>query len=192
MQPEQDPIPAEFFERAGALAIEVALWISVSGGLIMIWGMVVAPFGGSVSMPFYPWSLAGEVVVVSGGLAWAYRYRTSPGMLALGLELITTGDPRRPGLVPCVIRAVFAVLAGGVAFLFAAMLAVTVLQEGPDYSPNWTSPFLLTPAVAFAGVLTLYLPMAFTKSRQSLVDLATRTMVIRKPSTEAARLSVRD
>ncbi|MGE3075439.1 MAG: RDD family protein [Dehalococcoidia bacterium] len=191
MQSEPDPLPAEFFERAGALAIEVALWISVSGGLMMIWGMVVAPFGGSVLMPFYPWSLAGEAIAICGALAWAYRYRSSPGMLALGLELVATGDRRRPGIVPCIIRALFTVFAGGVAFVFAAALAVTGLQEGPDYEPNWTSPYLLTPAVAFAGVLTLYLPMAFTKRRQSLVDLATRTMVLRKPSAQATIMSVR-
>ncbi|MGE0599674.1 MAG: RDD family protein [Dehalococcoidia bacterium] len=191
MHAETEPVPAEFFERAGALAIEVALWIAVSGGLTMIWGMVVAPFGGSVSMPYYPWSLFGEAVVVCGALAWAYRHRSSPGMLALGLELVATGDSRRPSVASCIFRASFAVFAGGVAFVFAAVLAVTALQEGPEYEPNWTSPFFLTPAAAFAGVMTMYLPMAFTKRRQSLVDLMTRTAVIRTRPPEESRASVR-
>jgi hypothetical protein len=175
--------PAPFFERAAALAIECALWISVSGAIFQACGMAVAPFGGSISMPWWPWSILAEGLLVLGALAWAYRCRRSPGMLAMDFVLLDTRTNERPNLFQCSLRAVFAGFTGiiGLAFGLAWLVA-----GAPHGSGLTTSPYFLVPNVALAVLLLSYVPMRFTRRRQSLFDLLTRTAVVKRQRNPGA------
>ena len=169
--------PAGFFERAGALAIEVALFVGISGSLFMLWGTIVAPFGGSVSMPWWPWSNLVEAGVVAALLAYAWRRKNSPGAEWLSLEVVDAKSGFRPSLLQCLIRAAFTVVAGAVAFMFAAAVMIAGAPHGLEVVET---SFFLWPSVAFATLLLSYLPMRFTRRRQSLWDILTRTAVVQR------------
>jgi uncharacterized RDD family membrane protein YckC len=175
--------PAGFFERAGALAIDAGIFVGFQGTLLQTWGMAVAPFGGSISQPFWPWSLLMEAALVTAALAYAYRWKRSPAMSILGLDLVDAGNEGRARLWKCVLRAI-PVVAGSVAgFLACFALLVAGAPHGQFVLRTL---YLWIPLAALGGFLLTYTPMAFTPKRQSLWDLLTGTKVVKSDKVPSA------
>ena len=155
---------------------------------MQVYAMVAPVFGASGNVG--PWPL--EVRIAEGlclavALGVAYRWARSPGMVVLNFELVDSQTGERPNLAQCIVRAVFCFASGLVAFVTGVFWLIAVAPHGFGITDTW---FFWTPNIGFAVVLLAYLPVRFTKRRQSLWDLMTRTAVLKRAAPVKRAVSV--
>jgi hypothetical protein len=171
------------WERLAVLGIDTAVAIQSTGPLFLGVGILARLW---IPEPTWPWSLAVPVAVLLLLLTVGWWKFTTAGLALLQLRLVDSRSLGRPRLWQCLVRALPTTATGLTGAWLTVLLALFGIPDArPAESPLYRRLLGLSAAVLLL-LLIPYASMAWGKSRRSLWDRLSRTVVVRAAASAEA------